>query len=120
MLSLVIPAYNEARALPATLDALARQRGDREIIVVDGGSSDATRDIVRARPGVRLVQATKGRASQMNAGARAARGDWLLFLHADTALPAGILERFEAQCASLGCEAGAWRPRGFPRLRSLP
>ena len=111
MLSLVIPAYNEARALPATLDALARQPGDFEIVVVDGGSTDATPEIVRARPAVRLLHATKGRASQMNAGARAARGDWLLFLHADTALPAGILERFEAHCASLGCEAGGFRQR---------
>ena len=55
MLSVVIPAYNEARALPATLDHLAGQTGNHEIIVVDGGSSDATRDIVRARPRAHLA-----------------------------------------------------------------
>jgi rSAM/selenodomain-associated transferase 2 len=111
MLSVVIPAYNEARALPATLDHLARQTGDHEVIVVDGGSSDATPDIVRARPGITFLSAPKGRASQMNAGARAARGEWLLFLHADTLLPEGMLARLEAHCAARNCEAGGFRQR---------
>ena len=111
MLSVVIPAYNEARALPATLDHLAGQTGDHEIIVVDGGSNDATRDIVRARPEFRLLSAPKGRASQMNAGARAARGDWLLFLHADTLLPDDTLARLETECEKRGCAAGGFRQR---------
>ena len=111
MFSVVIPAYNEARALPATLDHLAGQTGNHEIIVVDGGSSDATADIVRAHAGLTLLSAPKGRASQMNAGARAARGDWLLFLHADTLLPGGVLARLEAECATRGCAAGGFRQR---------
>lgn len=109
MISIVIPALNEAKALPATLDYLAAQGGDREVIVVDGGSSDATCDIARARPGVQLCSALKGRALQMNAGARAARGDWILFLHADTQLAEGALGRLEALCSSGTCQAGGYR-----------
>lgn len=111
MITVVIPAYNEARALPATLDHLAAQGGGHEVIVVDGGSTDGTADIVSARPGLQLVSAPKGRASQMNAGARIARGDWLLFLHADTLLPAGILARLEAVCAARACDGGGFRQR---------
>lgn len=85
MISVVIPAYNEARALPLTLDALSKQTGCYEVIVADGGSTDGTVAIAAGR--ARLVSAPKGRASQMNAGAAVARGDWLLFLHADTCLP---------------------------------
>jgi rSAM/selenodomain-associated transferase 2 len=69
----------------------------REIIVVDGGSRDATAEIARAHADVVLTSA-RGRALQMNAGAAAARGDVLLFLHADTRLPAGFAA---AVCAAL-------------------
>lgn len=99
MISVVIPAYNEAKALPATLAWLAAEAADREVIVVDGGSSDATCEIVRSQPGVRLLSAPKGRVLQMNAGASAARGECLLFLHADTLLPDGALARIDALCA---------------------
>ena len=64
-----------------------RARG-AEVIVVDGGSRDATRASWRAPLADRVIDAPRGRALQMNAGARAARGDVLLFLHADTRLPA--------------------------------
>ena len=87
MISVVIPAYDEERALPETLQRLFSQPGDFEVILVDGGSSDATRHIGLNHPGVQLLDAPKGRASQMNAGAARARGEWLLFLHADTLLP---------------------------------
>ncbi len=87
MISIVVPALNEERALPATLARVFEQAGEFEVIVVDGGSDDATRGIARGHPGVRLVEAPRGRARQMNAGARVARGEWLLFLHADTLLP---------------------------------
>jgi rSAM/selenodomain-associated transferase 2 len=60
-----------------------------EIVVADGGSEDRTSDVVRRVPSVRFVTAERGRALQMNAGARVASGDVLLFLHADTSLPAG-------------------------------
>jgi len=93
MISVVIPAYNEERALPATLERLFAQAGDFEVILVDGGSSDATRCIARRHPRVQLIQAAKGRAAQMNAGAARARGEWLVFLHADTLLPENGLAR---------------------------
>jgi rSAM/selenodomain-associated transferase 2 len=107
MISIVIPALDEEKALPATLAAVLAQRGVFEVIVVDGGSRDATCAIARAAPGVRLVSAQRGRAAQMNAGARAARGDWLLFLHADTLLPAGALEAIAALPPPV--EAGCFR-----------
>lgn len=86
-LSIVIPALNEAAGIEATLQALQplRARGV-ELVLADGGSGDATAAL--ARPWVdALVDAPRGRALQMNAGAARARADSLLFLHADTRLP---------------------------------
>ena len=88
-LSVVIPALNEAQAIRAALAALAplRRRG-HELIVADGGSTDGTLQLAEGQCD-RIVHSARGRAVQMNAGARAATGDALLFLHADTRLPAG-------------------------------
>lgn len=86
-LSIIIPARNEAAGIAATLAPLQamRSRGV-EVIVVDGGSADATKAIAQPlADGV--VDSAPGRARQMNAGARVARGDALLFLHADSRLP---------------------------------
>lgn len=91
MISIVIPALDEEKALPATLDAVRAQSGDHELIVADGGSCDRTCAIAE-RAGARIVRSPPGRGRQMNAGARCARGEWLLFLHADTLLPGGALE----------------------------
>ena len=87
-LSVVIPTLDEAQDIGAALAALAplRARG-HEVIVADGGSSDATVELARPLCD-RVVQGMRGRARQMNAGARTATGDALLFLHADTRLPA--------------------------------
>jgi len=82
----ILPVLNEAGTLAATLDRLREQSPD-EIIVVDGGSIDATRDVVRRHPALHLIEAERGRAAQMNAGAAATRSDILLFLHADARLP---------------------------------
>jgi rSAM/selenodomain-associated transferase 2 len=87
VLSIVVPSLDEADGIAGALAALAplRARGV-EIIVVDGGSSDGTME--RARPYANVViSAPRGRALQMNAGAARARGEILLFLHADTLLP---------------------------------
>ncbi len=87
-ISVIIPVLNESACLARTLAALQALPGDLEILVVDGGSADDTVAIAR-RMGVTVASAPKGRASQMNHGASLARGDVLLFLHADTLLPAG-------------------------------
>lgn len=86
-LTVVVPALNEAAGIEHCLVALAglRARG-HEVIVVDGGSADATARLA-APLADRVIRAPKGRAAQMNAGAAAAAGDALLFLHADTLLP---------------------------------
>lgn len=111
MISVVIPVYNEEKALPVTLAGLLGQRGDFEVIAVDGGSEDGTRGIVEGKRGVRLLDADKGRASQMNAGARAARGEWLLFLHADTLLPEGAIAKLNALESRVDVQAGGFRQR---------
>ncbi len=87
-LSIVVPTLNEADGIAAQLAALAplRARG-AEIIVADGGSDDGTAALAQPHAD-RVVAAPRGRARQMNAGAAAARGECLLFLHADTRLPA--------------------------------
>lgn len=111
MISVILPAYNEEKALPVTLTNLLDQPGDYEVIVVDGGSVDATREIAERTPRVRLLSAAKGRASQMNAGARAAGGEWLLFLHADTFLPEGALLKLNAMEIRKEVRAGGFRQR---------
>ena len=89
MLSVVIPALNAEVRFPACLEAAAAG-GDLvgEIIVVDGGSADDT-VAIGERFGARVLTAPPGRGGQLKAGADAARGDWLLFLHADTVLSPG-------------------------------
>jgi rSAM/selenodomain-associated transferase 2 len=87
MLSVIIPTLDEEAALAATLESARRSAPDSEIVVVDGGSRDRTREVARGVRGVRVMTAERGRGLQMNAGAAAARGDVLLFLHADTHLP---------------------------------
>jgi rSAM/selenodomain-associated transferase 2 len=86
-LSVIVPMLNEERAIGATLDAIQHGSAEAEIIVVDGGSSDRSVEIAYAR-GVQILGAGRGRARQMNAGAAAAHGDVLVFVHADTIVPA--------------------------------
>ena len=94
MISVIIPTLNAERSLAHTLAALVPAVVEgvvQEAIVVDGGSTDATRAIAEAA-GAHLIEAGRGRGRQLEAGASAARGDWLLFLHADTVLDHGWSE----------------------------
>lgn len=105
-LSIVIPALDEAANLGATLRALQPLRAaGHEVIVVDGGSGDGTSAVARPLAD-RVLAAPRGRATQMNAGAAAAAGEVLLFLHADTRLPPGadraVLDGLAASGASWG------------------
>lgn len=109
LLSVVIPTLDEAAALAKTL-ASARRADGVEIIVADGGSRDATREIA-ARAGVRVLLVDGGRAAQQNAGAAAARGRHLLFLHADTLLPDGYAESIRRALERPAAVAGAFRFR---------
>jgi rSAM/selenodomain-associated transferase 2 len=83
-MSVIVPVLNEEGTLPELFDALDAQREvDLQVIVADGGSSDASRAVAESR-GARVVASRKGRGAQMNAGANMADADWLLFLHADS------------------------------------
>ena len=101
-ISIIVPALEEAAGIAAALDSLQPLRANgHEVIVVDGGSADATAAIARPLAD-RVVVAPRGRAAQMNAGAAVAEGEALIFLHADTRLPkeadklvAGALARRE-------------------------
>lgn len=106
--SVVIPTLNAASTLPETLDSLGDR--PREVIVVDGGSGDTTRDGAAAR-GCRVVEAPRGRGSQLAAGVAAASAPWLLLLHADTRLGAGWTEAVAAHMARSPDSAGYFRLR---------
>ncbi|HYW16795.1 MAG TPA: TIGR04283 family arsenosugar biosynthesis glycosyltransferase [Allosphingosinicella sp.] len=116
MLSVVVPTLNAAATLGPCLDAV---READEIVVVDGGSTDGSTAIAQGS-GARLVQSPRGRGVQLAAGAAAAKGDWLLFLHADTRLSPGWREAAErhrvrcpdkAACFRFRLDAGEKRAR---------
>ncbi len=119
-LSVVIPALDAAASLPACLSEL---EGVDELILVDGGSADDTVRIAE-RAGARVVIAPKGRGGQLRAGGEAARGTWLLFLHADTQLGSGWRDevalhlRLHPQrpaCFRLRLDDPAWQARVIER-----
>jgi rSAM/selenodomain-associated transferase 2 len=88
LVSVVVPTLDEERELPLLLDHLAALHGRWELIVADGGSHDRTRRIAHEHPArPRVIEQRGGRAAQLNAAARDAPGDILLFLHADSRLP---------------------------------
>ncbi len=94
MISVVIPTMDEAKTLPRLLAGLQRQIARSEIILVDGGSRDGT--VLKAREHhVKVIHSAPGRGTQLRAGAEAAGGDILLFLHADSVFPDGGLARIE-------------------------
>jgi rSAM/selenodomain-associated transferase 2 len=94
MISVVIPALDEARRLEPLLAALAREPVAHEVIVADGGSEDDTRSVAESA-GATVVVTPPGRGRQLREGAKRARGDALLFLHADSGFPEGGLVAVE-------------------------
>jgi len=130
LISIIIPTLNEALMLPATLASLGRQEGDREIIVCDGGSTDATVDIARDA-GATIITTARGRGQQLAAGAARAAADVLVFLHADTVLAPGALQAIGNALADPTIAGGnfrvlfdgpsdfaAWLTEYYARLRS--
>ena len=117
MVSVIVPTLDEAQSLPETLSAVRAAAGGTvyEIIVADGGSTDGTVELARARGCVCLLSPRAQRAAQMNLGAAHASGETLLFLHADTLLPSGALERVAAACRRPGVSGG-----GFARRYASP
>jgi rSAM/selenodomain-associated transferase 2 len=105
-ISVIIPTLNEAGCLPDTLRSV-RAESPSEIIVVDGGSTDATCRM--AGQADLLLHSPRGRAVQMNYGAAHATGDVLLFLHADCTLEAGALAAAERGLGKPGVAAGCYR-----------
>ncbi|HUP00579.1 MAG TPA: TIGR04283 family arsenosugar biosynthesis glycosyltransferase [Gemmatimonadota bacterium] len=105
--SVVIPVWNEADRLPRLLGALERCRpAPLEVVVVDGGSTDRTRELTRGR--ARLLTAPRGRAAQQCVGAHAARGDALWFLHADSVPAHGAIGEIAAALEA-GAPGGCFR-----------
>jgi hypothetical protein len=107
--SIVIPTLREAARIGALVEAALRT-GALEVIVADGGSDDGTADIARDA-GARRVRAERGRARQLNEGAREASGQALLFLHADTEPPAQACEIVARTLSRRGVIAGGFQPR---------
>ena len=106
LVSVVIPALDEAQGIGALVDEVRAAAGI-EVLVADGGSADATPAVAGGR-GARVLAGAPGRAAQMNAGAAVAAGDILLFLHADTRLPAGWADAVRAALSDPRVGVGAF------------
>lgn len=111
--SIILPVLNEASILAEALTNLPRSP-DLEIILVDGGSVDATQAVAARFPSVRLITAPRGRGSQMNAGARLARGEFLVFLHIDTGFTPVHLAALRQAARDPEVKAGAFYLRLTP------
>lgn len=111
MISVIIPTYQEASHLPATLESIARNRAPHEVLVVDAGSSDGTGALAREKGAQVLSEIRQHRAVQMNAGAQQARGDIFLFLHADTRLAPTALTSMETALENPAIVGGGFARR---------
>jgi rSAM/selenodomain-associated transferase 2 len=110
-ISIIIPVFNEITSISTLLSHLESQAFQREaieIIAVDGGSADGSTEKIRINSNVKLIQSAKGRAIQMNAGAKAATGNILYFLHCDS-LPPKHFDRIVTDAVQNGNQAGCFR-----------
>jgi glycosyltransferase involved in cell wall biosynthesis len=121
-ISIIIPTFNDERSIHATLEDIYARHSPYEVIVVDGGSNDRT--VYLAKEWTEVFKSQKGRAKQMNEGARCATGDVLLFLRADAKLPSLGLRKIK-DAIRIGAEAGRfpmsfgvqdWRLRLYARI----
>lgn len=125
-ISVIIPVFCEQAVINETIAAVRRLRGGdaAEIIVVDGGAGGETLAAIRDA-GIQKVRSEKGRGRQLNRGAAGARGDVLLFLHADTVLPPAAFERIAEALRDDGCVGGAFdlridsRRAGFRAIETV-
>ena len=132
LVSVIVPTWNEAERIGALLDVLAAETTPHEIIVADGGSPDGTARLAERR-GARVLTAPRGRGPQLKAGAEAAAGDVLLFLHADTVLSPGSLAALVAALSADSAAIGGnfrvlfdggdrfsrWQTAWYARIRQL-
>lgn len=107
MISVIVPVLNEEKNIEEALQSVSMLKGDFELIVVDGGSTDKTGEIAEKYGAV--ISSDKGRAKQMNAGARRANGDALLFLHADSSLSPHALSEIEKSLCDEKVVGGAFK-----------
>ena len=117
LLSIIIPVLDEASVIEQALERVRAAAPEAELVVADGGSRDGTPGL--AAKHARVVISGRGRALQMNRGARESSGQWLLFLHADTVPPRGLSAEI-AEASRLGFDAGAFRLRIAGRHPLLP
>ncbi len=119
-LSVIIPVLNEQAHLPQTVAALQASMAAAEIIVVDGGSSDGTREWLSAQKELIVIASPRGRGIQLNAGAQAATGEVLLFLHGDCVVPTNAPGLLQQALLSAQTSGGAFLIRfAETRPRSL-
>lgn len=122
-ISIVIPAFNEERYLPATFDHLSSAMGECEesieIIVVDNDSTDATSAVARSRSAVVVSESFHNLSRVRNVGAAAAAGEVLVFLDADTLVPKHFLKRIAEVMSAADCLGGAADIRHMPKTALL-
>jgi len=126
-ISVIIPAFNEERYLPATLQAVensalllrSRDGVNTEVIVVDNNSADATANVARSLGARVVAESEHNIARARNRGAATAQGKVLVFLDADTHIPAGLLLRIHEVVAAPGCVGGAVDTEYRPKKRSV-
>jgi len=125
MISIIVPALNEEKAVETLLDNIASLSGMKEVIVADGGSTDKTKELAAARAVV--LDCPRGRGTQCNAGARRAGGDILFFLHVDSCLEQDVLSKIERAvssgavwgCLKLRFDDGHWFTRAVAWCSNL-